>query len=83
MVHGCSRKKLERAQQVHGRRSVGHGCPAERVSIALEEAAFRDAMRHSIVTNYGLDMMVERTAHLLALLAAGRPVEEITRELAD
>jgi hypothetical protein len=46
-----------------------------------QEATFRDAMRQSIVTNYGVDMMVERTAHALALLAAGRPAEEITREL--
>ena len=47
-----------------------------------QEATFRDAMRQSIVTNYGVDMMVERTAHALALLVAGRPAEEITRELA-
>jgi glycosyltransferase involved in cell wall biosynthesis len=48
-----------------------------------QEATFRVAMRHSIVTRYGVDMMVERSAHALALLAAGRPAEEITRELGD
>jgi hypothetical protein len=46
-----------------------------------QEATFRDAMRQSIVTTY-VDMMVERTAHALALLMAGWPAEEITRELA-
>jgi hypothetical protein len=47
-----------------------------------QEATFRDAMRQSIVTNYGVDMMVERTARALILLIAGRSPEEIARELA-
>ena len=47
-----------------------------------QDARFRDAMRHSIVTNYGVHMMVERTAHVLALLMASRSPEEITRDLA-
>jgi glycosyltransferase involved in cell wall biosynthesis len=47
-----------------------------------QETTFRDAMRQSIVTNYGVDMMVERTARALILLIAGRSPEEIARELA-
>ncbi len=47
------------------------------------DASFRDAMRQSIATKYGVDMMIERTAHALALLVAERPAEEITRALAE
>ncbi|HEY7247961.1 MAG TPA: glycosyltransferase [Xanthobacteraceae bacterium] len=44
-----------------------------------QDASFRDAMRHAIVTSYGVDAMVERTAQALSLLVAGRATEEIAR----
>jgi glycosyltransferase involved in cell wall biosynthesis len=42
----------------------------------------RDAVRSSIVADYGLDVMVSRTEAVLAQLISGRPAEEIAREFA-
>jgi glycosyltransferase involved in cell wall biosynthesis len=55
----------------------------ERLRVRLvQDTSFRAAMRDSICTSYSVDSMVERTAHALSLLLAGRSPEEITRDLA-
>jgi glycosyltransferase involved in cell wall biosynthesis len=46
------------------------------------EPALRQAIRSTVVSNYGLEMMVGRTETALERLAAGRPAQEIAREFA-
>jgi glycosyltransferase involved in cell wall biosynthesis len=47
-----------------------------------QNSVSRAALRDSIVANYGVDTMVQRTAEIFGLLMAGRPPEDIAREFA-
>jgi glycosyltransferase involved in cell wall biosynthesis len=48
----------------------------------LQQPALREAARHRVVANYGVDAMVQRTEAILSQLCADRPAMQIAQEFA-
>jgi hypothetical protein len=47
-----------------------------------QDLGLREAARNSVIANYSVDVMVQRTEEILSLLCAGRCARELARAFA-